>query len=175
VGVSISEFLPRIGLTGLLGGVSTDLDDVLQKRNAMWSIAGVATTPIFQGGAIYYGWQEAKARWEESTAAYEATVLDALREVSDALTAREKLALVREQQALAVDALNESVRISTIRYTDGKADYFEVLNAQQDLFPAETELARTERDQLVAIVQIYRALGGGWSQYAAPQAPPAAP
>jgi multidrug efflux system outer membrane protein len=175
VGVSISEFLPRIGLTGLLGGVSTDLDDILQQRNSLWSIAGVATTPIFRGGAIYYGWQEAKARWEQSTAAYEATVLDALRDVSDALVAREKLAAVRDQQALAVDALNEAVRISTIRYTDGKANYFEVLNAQQDLFPAETELARTERDQLVALVQVYRALGGGWSQYTAPPAPPAAP
>ena len=135
----------------------------------MWSIAGVATTPIFQGGAIYYGWQQAKAQWEQATLDYEATALDALRDVSDALTAREKLELVREQQAHAVDALNEAVRISTIRYTDGRANYFEVLNAQQDLFPAETELARTERDQLVAIVQIYRALGGGWSQYTAPQ------
>ncbi len=175
VGVAISEFLPRIGLTGLAGGVSTQLHDVLQKDSAMWSIAGVATTPIFQGGAIYYGWEQAKAQAEQATLAYQATALDALRDVSDALTAREKLALVRAEQQKAVDALNESVRISTIRYTDGKADYFEVLNAQQDLFPAETELARTERDQRIAIVQIYRALGGGWSQYTVPQPPPPAP
>ena len=112
---------------------------------------------------------------EQTKLAYQATALDALRDVSDALTAREKLALVRDEQQKAVDALNESVRISTIRYTDGKANYFEVLNAQQDLFPAETELARTERDQLIAIVQIYRALGGGWSQYVVPQPPPPAP
>jgi multidrug efflux system outer membrane protein len=175
VGVSISEFLPRIGLTGLAGGVSTQLHDVLQKDSAMWSIAGVATTPIFQGGAIYYGWEEAKAVWEQAALAYEAVALDALRDVSDSLTAREKLALVRDEQARAVDALNESVRISTIRYTDGRANYFEVLNAQQDLFPAETALARTERDQLIALVQIYRALGGGWSQYPVPQPPPPAP
>ncbi len=171
VGVSLSNFLPRIGLTGLVGGVSTELSDVLQKRNAMWSIAGVATTPIFQGGAIYYGWEEAKAQWGQTALAYESTVLAALRDVSDSLTAREKLAAVRDQQARAVEALNESVRISTIRYTDGKANYFEVLNAQQDLFPAEAELVRTERDQLIAIVQIYRALGGGWSQYTAQQPP----
>jgi multidrug efflux system outer membrane protein len=175
VGVSISQFLPRIGLTGLVGGVSTDLSDVLQKRNAMWSIAGVATTPIFQGGAIYYGWEEAKAQWGQTALVYESTVLAALRDVSDALTAREKLAAVREEQARAVEALNESVRISTIRYTDGKADYFEVLNAQQDLFPAETELVRTESRQQIAIVQIYRALGGGWSQHTATQAAPAGP
>jgi multidrug efflux system outer membrane protein len=173
VGVSISQFLPRIGLTGLAGGVSTQLSDVLQKRSAMWSIAGVATTPIFQGGAIYYGWEQAKAQWEQAALAYEATALEALREVSDALIAREKLEQVRVQQAIAVDALNESVHISMIRFTDGRASYFEVLNAQQDLFPAAIELARTERDQLVALVQLYRALGGGWSQYTAPQ--PTAP
>ena len=175
VGVSISEFLPRIGLTGLAGGVSTQLHEVLQQRNSMWSIAGVATTPIFQGGAIFYGWERAKAQWEQSVLAYDATTLDALREVSDALTAREKLASVRAEQAKAVDALSEAVRISTIRYTDGKANYFEVLNAQQDLFPAETDLARTERDELIALVQIYRALGGGWSQYTAQAPPPPAP
>jgi multidrug efflux system outer membrane protein len=139
----------------------------------MWSIAGVATTPIFQGGAIYYGWEQAKAQWGQTALDYESTVLEALRDVSDALTAREKLAAVRQARVRAVDALNESVRISTIRYTDGKASYYEVLNAQQDLFPAEADLARTERDQQIAIVQIYRALGGGWSQYNTPQAQPA--
>ncbi len=173
VGVSISEFLPRIGLTGLVGGASTDLSDVLQKRNALWSIAGVATTPIFRGGAIYYGWREAKARWEQAALAYEATVLEALREVSDALTTREKLEAIRADQARAVEALQESVRISAIRYTDGRASYFEVLDAQQDLFPAETVLAQTERNRRIAIVRIYRALGGGWSQYTATPPPPA--
>ncbi|MBM4335358.1 MAG: efflux transporter outer membrane subunit [Deltaproteobacteria bacterium] len=175
VGVSISEFLPRIGLTGLLGGVSTDLDDVLQQRNALWSIAGVATTPIFQGGAIYYGWEEAKARWEQAAIAYESTVIQALRDVSDSLTAREKLEAIRKEQALAVEALEESVRISNIRYVDGRASYLEVLDAQKDLFPAQTLLAQTDRARLIAIVQIYRALGGGWSQYTSPQPAPAAP
>lgn len=164
IGVAITNFLPRIGLTGLLGGVSTELSDVLQKRNAVWSIAGVATAPIFQGGANYYEYQRAKAQWDAATANYQQVALAALGDVSDSLTAREKLALTRDEQAKAVDALRESVRISTIRYTDGKASYFEVLNAQQDLFPAERALAVTEASQLVAIVQIYRALGGGWNQ-----------
>jgi multidrug efflux system outer membrane protein len=171
VGVAVAQFLPRIGLTGLAGGVSTDLSDILQKRSSLWSIAGVATTPIFQGGAIYYNWEDAKAQAEEAKLVYEATALDALREVSDALTAREKYQATQEQQQRAVVALEEAVRISTVRYVDGRADYFEVLNAQQDLFPAELELARTEFNQLDAIVQIYRALGGGWSQYGAPPSP----
>ena len=67
------------------------------------------------------------------------------------------------------------MRISTIRYTDGRASYLEVLDAQKDLFPAQTLLAQTDRAQLIAIVQIYRALGGGWSQYTSPQPAPAAP
>jgi multidrug efflux system outer membrane protein len=163
VGARLANFLPRIGLTGLIGGVSTELSDITQQRSAMWSIAGVATTPIFQGGAIYYQYQGSKADRDAAIANYERVALEALADVSNALTAREKTAAERFEEAKAVDALRESVRISTIRYTDGRASYFEVLNAQQDLFPAETELARTERDQLVAIVQIYRALGGGWS------------
>lgn len=172
VGVSISNFLPRIGLTALAGGVSTELSDILEKRNAVWSIAGVATTPIFQGGAIYYDWQRAKAEWEEASLFYELTTLAALRDVSDSLVAREKYAAEREARAKAVVALQESVRISTVRYVDGRADYFEVLNAQQDLFPAELTLARVEANQLVSLVRLYRALGGGWSQYAAPQPAP---
>jgi multidrug efflux system outer membrane protein len=172
VGVSISNFLPRIGLTGLVGGVSTELSDILQKRSAMWSIAGVATTPIFQGGAIYYDWQRAKAQWEEASLVYELTTLTALQDVADSLVSREKYAEQQAQLAKSVVALQESVRISTVRYVDGRADYFEVLNAQQDLFPAELSLARTEASQLVSLVRLYRALGGGWSQYNAPQPAP---
>ena len=173
VGVSISNFLPRIGLTALAGGVSTELSDILQQRNSLWSIAGIATTPIFQGGAIYYDWQRAKAEWEDARLFYELTALAALRDVSDSLVAREKYAEEQQQRARAVVALQESVRISTVRYVDGRADYFEVINAQQDLFPAELSLARTEASQLVSIVRLYRALGGGWSQYAAPAPAPA--
>jgi multidrug efflux system outer membrane protein len=89
-------------------------------------------------------------------------VLIAFREVSDALVSRERLAEIRAEQAREVKALDRSVRDSTERYIAGKASYYEVLEAQQQLFPTELNLARTERDQLLAVVALYQALGGGW-------------
>jgi len=90
------------------------------------------------------------------------TVLSAFQDVANALISREKRAEIREQQAREVKALDAAVRVSTKRYLAGKASYYEVLEAQQQLFPAELNLARVERDQLLAIVQLYKALGGGW-------------
>src|SRR5262249_2478459 len=90
------------------------------------------------------------------------TALNAFQEVADALTARGKLEEVRIQQARAVQALDEAVRVSMQRYVAGRASYYEVLEAQQQLFPLANALAQTELNQLLAIVQLYRALGGGW-------------
>jgi len=89
-------------------------------------------------------------------------VLTAFQDVANALIFREKRAEIREHQAREVKALDAAVRVSTKRYLAGKASYYEVLEAQQQLFPAELNLARVERDQLLAIVQLYKALGGGW-------------
>ena len=97
-----------------------------------------------------------------SKAQYEGTVLTALREVSDALVDAEKLLGVREESAKAVTALREASDLATIRFTGGLATYFEVLEAQQQLFPAETTLAQVELQQLLAVVRLYAALGGGW-------------
>jgi outer membrane protein TolC len=81
--------------------------------------------------------------------------------VSDALVARERLEEIRDQQAREVKSLDRAVRVSTDRYVAGRASYYEVLEAQQQLFPAELSLARTHRDQELAVVALYKALGGG--------------
>src|SRR6185295_1101957 len=104
-----------------------------------------------------------KAEWEATKVVYQQTVITALKEVSDALIARQKLEQVRFEQAKAVDALRESVRLALLRYTGGLSSYFEVLEAQQQLFPAENTLAQIDRDRLLAVVDLYRALGGGWT------------
>ena len=93
---------------------------------------------------------------------YRQTALTALRDVSDALISRERLEEVREQQARQVAALETAVKLSSERYVAGKASYYEVLEAQQQLFPAELNLSRTRRDELLAVVSLYKALGGGW-------------
>jgi len=162
VGVAVGNFLPRVGLTSLYGGQSTDIDKILQGPASIWSIGGSVLGPIFQGGRLYYDYKGRVAEREAAKLAYRQAVLNALGEVSNALVAREKLALSRADLEREVLALQDSVRLSTLRYTGGLASYYEVLEAQQQLFPAENSLARTELSQLVAVVQLYRALGGGW-------------
>src|SRR5262249_17426025 len=96
----------------------------------------------------------------------------ALRDVSDALSSGERLGESRAQRTRQVAALETSVKLSTQRYTAGKASYYELLEAQQQLFPAQIILARTQRDQLLAIVQLYKALGGGWQDESKPPPKP---
>ncbi len=163
VGVAIADFFPRIGLTALYGGQSTELETVVKGPGNIWQIAASIAGPLFQGGRLIGQYKSSVASWEAQKAQYEQTVLTSLREVSDALVDAEKLQGVRDQRAIAVKALKEASDLATIRYTGGLATYFEVLEAQQQLFPAETDLAQTQRDELLAVVELYRALGGGWS------------
>ncbi len=164
VGESIAEFFPKIGLTALLGKVSPELSAFTLGSANLWGVAAEGTGPLFQGGRLVGQYRQSKAEREETKLRYQQTILNAFREVSDALVAREQLSEVREHQAHQVDALEQAVRLSSERYVAGKASYYEVLEAQQQLFPAELDLARTERDQLLAIVSLYKALGGGWQQ-----------
>jgi multidrug efflux system outer membrane protein len=163
VGVATADFFPQFNLTAFLGKVSPDLSDFSGGNANAWSLGGGLVGPIFQGGRLTAQWQQAKAQWEEARLRYEQTALNSLREVADALIVREKLAEERLQRAEAVGALTEAVKVATERYLQGKSSYYEVLEAQQQLFPAENALAQTQLNQYVVIVQLYRALGGGWS------------
>ena len=128
-----------------------------------WGIAAEASGPLFEGGRLVGQYRQSKAAREEALLRYRQTALAALRDVSDALSSRERLAEIREQRTRQVSALETAVKLSSERYVAGKASYYEVLEAQQQLFPAELNLARTERDQLLAVVALYKSLGGGWS------------
>lgn len=172
IGQALADYFPRIGLTALAGSVSTELSDLLHSATDVWSVGGSALGPLFTFGQTTYTWKAAEAASDASRAAYEGAVLNSLREVSDALSAREKLVAVRAEREREVAALRESVQISQQRYLGGLATYLEVLDAQQQLYPAEFALAQTERDQLLAVVALYRALGGGWNAYdAQPELP----
>jgi multidrug efflux system outer membrane protein len=153
-------------VTSLFGGNGTDIADVVNGAGNIWAVIGHLSGPILQGGLLSSNYEASVAQWEEAKLQYQQSVITALREVSDALTSQQKLAEVQIEAARAVAALEESVRLSTLRYTGGLAGYFEVIEAQQQLFPTEIALAQTRRDQLIAVVQLYRALGGGWSAYA---------
>ena len=162
VGESVGEFFPKIGLTAMLGKVSPALSGFTLGSANAWGIAADGTGPLFEGGFLVGQYRQAKAARKESEFQYRFIVINAFREVSDALVSRLELVEARQYQADEVSALESAVKLSTERYIAGKADYYEVLEAQQELFPAELNLARTERDQLLAIVTLYKTLGGGW-------------
>jgi multidrug efflux system outer membrane protein len=174
VGESIAEFFPKIGLTAFLGKVSPELSAYTLGGANAWAIGADASGPLFEGGRLVGQYRQTRAARDEAKLRYQQTVLTALREVSDALIARERLADVSEQQAIQVQALVQSVKLSLERYDAGKASYYEVLEAQQELFPAQLDLTRTQTSQLLAVVDLYKALGGGWDNLTNPIPPPQA-
>ena len=163
VGVATANFFPRIGLTALYGHASAPLSQLSSGQTLAWSVAGNMTGPLFHGGALIAARRETVAFWEETKLQYQQTALFAFQDVSNALVSREKYEAIRTEQARSVQAYQESVKVSLQRYLAGKASYFEVLEAQQQLFPAENALATTELNRRIVIVQLYKALGGGWN------------
>ena len=163
IGESVAEFFPTIGLTALLGKISPELSAFTLGGANAWGVAAAGSGPIFEGGRLVGQYRQAKAARDEARLRFQQTALTALGDVSDALVSRQRLGEIREQQAREVTALETAVRVSSERYLAGKASYYEVLEAQQQLFPAQINLARTQRDQQLAIVSLYKALGGGWN------------
>jgi multidrug efflux system outer membrane protein len=163
IGVTIGGFLPKIGLTAIFGGVSPQLDKLTSRGAGLWSVGAGATGPLFQGGGLRGQYDQSKAAWEEAKLEYQQAALNAFGDVASALVTRRKLAEVRERQERAVRANEEAVKLSTERYSAGSASYFEVIQSQLLLYPAQVALAQTRRDQFTAVVQLYKALGGGWS------------
>jgi len=163
IGVAKAEYFPRIGLTGLLGVESRDLSNLLSTPAGIWSAGVGAAAPLFNAGRT-----RATVRLSESVARelvvnYQRTIYRALRDVSDALAAYRKTGEQRVQQEQLVTALRDATRLSTDRYQGGIDSYLQVLDAQRSLFRSELDLATLQREELASIVELYRALGGGWN------------
>jgi multidrug efflux system outer membrane protein len=163
IGVTIGSFLPRIGLSSIFGGVSETLQGVTSGKGELWSVGAQATGPIFQAGALRGEYQQAKAAWEEAKLEYQQAALSAFADAADALVTRQKLGEVRAQLEIEVRSYQEAVAVAVRRYKAGQTGYFELLQTQQELYPAESALAQTRRDELISVVQLYKALGGGWN------------
>lgn len=163
IGVAIGDFFPRVGLTSFYGGASTELPDLTSSTAKTWSLAGSAAGPLFTGGRLTGRLDQAKAACEEAKLQHQSTALVAFREVSDALTSRRRFEESRVEQAQAVAAGREALELASMRYREGKASYHEILETQQQLFPAENTLSRIEVGRRLAVIQLYKALGGGWS------------
>jgi multidrug efflux system outer membrane protein len=161
VGVARTDFFPRISLTGDLGSVSPRISDIFPAGRT-WTIGAGLLTPVFQRGLLRFRYEAALARWEQAKTTYEQSVTNAFNEVSTALVAYQKYAEVETARAREVRSYQEAVRLSNTRYVAGLSDYLEVLQAQQQLFPAEILLAQARYNRLATLVQLYQVLGGGW-------------
>lgn len=162
IGVANANFLPKIGLTAMFGRVSPELNDFNAGISKTWSAGGNLLGPLFQGGLLVAQRRQAIAYREQVRLQYEQTVRTGFQDVANALITRVKLEEVCVQQERQTKALTEAVAVAFERYMAGKADYYEVLEAQQQLFPALNDLATTRANRLLAVVQLYKALGGGW-------------
>jgi outer membrane protein, multidrug efflux system len=162
IGVAKADYFPRVLLTGSGGAGGIAINGSWFGPTTLFSIGPQITLPIFNWGRIGAGVRSAEARAQESLVLYQQTIQTAFREVSDALVEHRKRGEFRVQQELLVASLRDAARLANIRYRGGVTSYLEVLDTERQLFDAELALAQAQRDELVAVVRLYRALGGGW-------------
>jgi outer membrane protein, multidrug efflux system len=167
IGVAKAQFFPQIALTGSGGGSfgrSSAFSSLMASQIGIWSYGSQVSQPIFTGGALRGNLRLAKSENQQALIAYRQTIQRAFGEVSDALIGYEKLHQIRLRQQDTVADLEETVRISTLRYKGGTTTYLEVLDGQRSLYTAELTLASDRGDEYRSLVQLYKALGGGWQQ-----------
>ena len=165
IGVAKAQFFPQISLTGAGGGAfgrSNLFTSMMSSQTSIWSYGVQVSQPIFTGGALRGNLHLAQAQHEEALIAYKQAIQHAFGDVSDALIGYQKFYQVRVRQEQAVADLEESVRLSVMRYQGGTTTYLEVLDGQRSLFAAELTLAEARGNEYQSLVQLYRALGGGW-------------
>jgi multidrug efflux system outer membrane protein len=183
VGVAKANFFPTLSLSGFFGGLSPQLSELTATGKA-WSLAGDLAGPLFTAGRLKNQYRASLAARDQARISFEKGVTQAFGEVSTSLVAHEKLAGAYHEEAKSVDAYVESVRLSKIRYDSGLANYLEIIDAELQLYPAESQMINYDLGRKLALVSLYRALGGGWNladtQWAGtagtpPPAPTAAP
>jgi len=162
VGVAKANFFPTLSLTALFGGVSPQLSELTLSGKA-WTVAGDLTGPLFTGGRLKNEYRATFAQRDQAQISFEKLVTQAFGEVSTSLSAYEKLAKAYQEQGTSVDAYHESVRLSMARYDSGLSNYLEVVDAQLQLYPAESASISYDLGSKLALVDLYRALGGGWN------------
>lgn len=162
IGAAKAQYFPQISLSSYVGGQSRSLSSLFTGPARLWNFSPGATMPIFNAGRIRSNVRYTEAVQREAELNYRKTVQNAFREVSDSLIAHGRLQEQRAQQELLVNALSESARLSNARYRGGLDSFLQVLDAQRNLFSGELVLAQLQLAELNSVVQLYRALGGGW-------------
>jgi outer membrane protein, multidrug efflux system len=162
IGVARAAYFPDISLTAAAGFQSSALGNLFSGSSGLWSFAGTITQPIFQGGALKSNVRLAEAQHQEALLTYQQTIQGAFRDVSDALIGYQKDQEFRAQEEQLAHAAEDAAQLSGKRYEAGTTNYLEVLTNETNYLSAEIGLAQARLNELVALVQIYKALGGGW-------------
>lgn len=164
IGVAIANYFPSISLSGSAGKSSSNLGASLSNpRTNKWSLGADLSGPIFRGGELVANSKIAKQEFLAAKKSYEQSVINAMGEVSTILYNRQKLSQVRGNQESSVAAYKQAVATSAKRFETGLSSYYEVLTAQQNLYPQELSLSNTYYQHALTLVNLYTALGGGWN------------
>lgn len=166
IGVAEASFFPDLSLTGLFGQVSPEASAFTSGAANAWNLGANVAGPLFRAGELRAGYRQANAAREQYLLQYQQIVLTGFREVSDALISRQYYAQAALADEQAVAAYKEAVDVSIQRFRLGQSSYYEVLQEQQQLYPAETSLVAAGLGQFLSMVQLYQALGGGWDDHA---------
>jgi multidrug efflux system outer membrane protein len=162
IGVARAQYFPSISLTGLLGFASNELSNLASSANSIWNVGGDITGPIFTGGQISGQVRVSEAVQKQALNGYLQTIQTAFREVDDALVSNQKSREELEAQGRRVEALREYARFANIRYDEGQVSYIEVLDSERRLFEAQLAYAQNQSEVYIALVNTYKAMGGGW-------------
>jgi outer membrane protein, multidrug efflux system len=164
IGVARAAYFPQIPLTAQAGYQSSALTALFSGPAGLWNFGAAATQPIFTAGRLKSNVRLAESQRQEAVLFYQQSIQGAFRDVSDALIAYRKSQEFRQQQQLLVDSAQDATRLSHLRYSGGAASYLEVLTNDTNYFSAELVLVQAQLNELLALVQIYKGLGGGWEQ-----------
>jgi multidrug efflux system outer membrane protein len=163
IGVAKAEYFPRISLSGFLGGQSTQLSSLFAGPASAWSFVPQISQPVFAAGRLKSGVRLAQAQRDQALVQYERAIQTAFTDVSNALIAHQRVRESRLKQEALVRTLQDRTRLAYARYGGGVDTQLNALDADRDLFTSELNLAEIRLNELLSVVQLYKALGGGWS------------
>jgi multidrug efflux system outer membrane protein len=162
IGAAKAVYFPTISLTGLFGYASSSLGKLFDSESKVWQYAAPISLPIFTAGAIAGQVQVAEAQQQQALFAYQKAIQQAFREVNDALVDQDRTGVQLQAQKRQVGALQEYAGTARLRYENGYTSYIEVLDAERSLFNAQLQYTQTQQARLQAMINLYKAMGGGW-------------
>ena len=163
IGAARAAYFPSISLTGFAGVASTSLSNLFESSSKIWQYGATLGLPIFTAGRIAGQVQVAEAQQQQALFVYQKTIQNAFREVNDSLVDQDRTRLQLNTQRQQVESLRQYADTARLRYDNGYTSYIEVLDAERSLFSAQLQYTKTQQGLLQSMVNLYKAVGGGWS------------